>query len=66
MAKTSKERQQKYKKRLAALDKKSATVFLSKEAHEFLTREKARSGKSFSETMDASLLKVSKIDCDSL
>ena len=62
MAKTSKERQQKYKKRLAALDKKSTTVFLSKEAHEFLMRERARSDKSYSETMDGALLKISKID----
>ncbi len=62
MAMTGKERQQKYKEKLAALDRKSITIFLSKEAHELLAGEKARSGKSFSETIDNALLDLSKID----
>lgn len=62
MAIAGKERQQKYKEKLEALDKKPITVFVSKEAHDILTGERARSGKNFSETIDNALLDVSKID----
>ena len=62
MVKPSRERQKKYKARLVSLDKKPATVFLSKKSHELLMREKALSGKSYSEIIDGALLKISKID----
>lgn len=62
MAIAGRERQQKYKEKLEAQDKKPITVFVSKEAHDILTKEKAHSGKNFSETIDNALLDLSKID----
>jgi len=42
--------------------KKAVMLFLSKEAHDVLTRERIKSGKNFSETIDNALLDLSKID----